>query len=71
VRVPFPPGSWLLGDTDGLVERRDEPVDDGISRLAAANGSVWSAVSDVLQAMAPDGDDRGSDDVALVVATHR
>lgn len=75
VRVAFPPGSCVLGYTDGLVERRDEPIDIGISRLAdvfaTTNGSVWGAVSDVLRAMAPDGDDRGGDDVAVVVAQHR
>ena len=34
VRVPFPPGSAVLGYTDGLVERRDQPIDVGIDRLA-------------------------------------
>ena len=30
------PGSVLCFFTDGLVERRDEPVDEGIARLCAA-----------------------------------
>ena len=34
--VPFAPGSCLVLFTDGLVERRDETVDSGIARLAAA-----------------------------------
>ena len=75
VQVPFPPGSSLLSYTDGLVERRDEPIDVGISRLAdvfaATNGSVWGAVSDVLEAMAVPGGERSGDDVAVVIAHHR
>jgi serine phosphatase RsbU (regulator of sigma subunit) len=34
--VPFPPGAMLLLYTDGLVERRGEPLDAGLSRLGAA-----------------------------------
>jgi serine phosphatase RsbU (regulator of sigma subunit) len=34
--VGFPPGAVLCLYTDGLVERRDEPIDDGIARLCAA-----------------------------------
>jgi serine phosphatase RsbU (regulator of sigma subunit)/anti-sigma regulatory factor (Ser/Thr protein kinase) len=35
-RFPFPAGSRLLLFTDGLIERRDESIDDGLERLAAA-----------------------------------
>ena len=35
VHVAFPPGACVLGYTDGLVERRGEAIDDGITRLAA------------------------------------
>ena len=74
VHVAFPPGACVLSYTDGLVERRGEAIDDGITRLAevfaATNSSVWGAVSSVLHEMAPDGD-RGNDDVAVVVAQHR
>jgi serine phosphatase RsbU (regulator of sigma subunit)/anti-sigma regulatory factor (Ser/Thr protein kinase) len=35
-RYPFPVGSALLLYTDGLVERRGEPLDEGLERLAAA-----------------------------------
>ena len=31
----LPAGSRLLLFTDGLVERRDEPIDNGLARLAA------------------------------------
>ena len=34
VYCPFPPGSLLVCYTDGLVERRDESIDDSIDRLA-------------------------------------
>jgi serine phosphatase RsbU (regulator of sigma subunit)/anti-sigma regulatory factor (Ser/Thr protein kinase) len=36
VRHPFPTGSGLLLYTDGLIERRDEPIDAGFERLTAA-----------------------------------
>ena len=35
-RYPFPTGSRLLLYTDGLIERRDEPIDQGFERLLAA-----------------------------------
>ncbi len=35
-RHPFPIGSRLLLYTDGLIERRDEPIDAGFRRLMAA-----------------------------------
>ncbi len=34
-RNAFPPGSVLVAYTDGLVERRDETIDEGIDRLAS------------------------------------
>lgn len=36
VRYPFPTGSRLLLYTDGLIERRGEPIDAGFQRLTAA-----------------------------------
>jgi serine phosphatase RsbU (regulator of sigma subunit)/anti-sigma regulatory factor (Ser/Thr protein kinase) len=35
-RFPFPTGSVLLLYTDGLIEKRDEPIDAGLERLQAA-----------------------------------
>ncbi len=64
------PGTSVLLYTDGLVERRDEVVDDGLARLAAAAAAHRDAdpealadgvVRDVL------GEDAPADDVALVV----
>lgn len=66
----LPPGSTLMLYTDGLVERRDSLIDDGIERagevLAQLPKSPADAVADaVLSAMAPrEGFD---DDVAIVV----
>jgi putative methionine-R-sulfoxide reductase with GAF domain len=34
--LAFPPGAVLCLYTDGLVERRDRPIDEGIERLSAA-----------------------------------
>jgi sigma-B regulation protein RsbU (phosphoserine phosphatase) len=34
--IDIPPGALLCCYTDGLVERRDQPLDHGIARLAAA-----------------------------------
>jgi putative methionine-R-sulfoxide reductase with GAF domain len=36
ITAHFPPGAVLCLYTDGLVERRDRPLDDGIARLCAA-----------------------------------
>ncbi|BBZ11550.1 SpoIIE family protein phosphatase [Mycobacterium branderi] len=68
--VTVAPGSTLMLYTDGLVERRDASIDDGIARVAevVADGMMLSAdaVADAaLAKMAPpDGYD---DDVAIVV----
>jgi anti-sigma regulatory factor (Ser/Thr protein kinase) len=36
--MPFPTGSTLLLYTDGLIERRQEPIDESMERLAHAAG---------------------------------
>ena len=36
VRHPFPTGSRLVLYTDGLIERREESIDEGLQRLSAA-----------------------------------
>ena len=65
----FGPGSVVVAYTDGLVERRREPLDIGIERLRTtleliANDSV-EAIADALIATSVDSDQ--SDDIALVV----
>ncbi len=70
---PFPPGSILVAYTDGLVERRSEPIDQSIDRLLGhlhtALATDADSVADTLMAAGltarePD------DDVALVVLCH-
>lgn len=68
--LPLPPGSSLILFTDGLVERRDTAIDDGIDRvgkvLTEGNNFSADAVADtVLSELAPL--DGYEDDVAIVV----
>jgi serine phosphatase RsbU (regulator of sigma subunit)/anti-sigma regulatory factor (Ser/Thr protein kinase)/CHASE3 domain sensor protein len=46
--VPFPAGSMVLLYTDGLVERRSEPIDYGIARLVTAVRAHWNLPVDTL-----------------------
>jgi PAS domain S-box-containing protein len=68
--VTVPPGSTLMLYTDGLVERRDVPLDDGIAHLGATVARGMNlTVDDVADAalrelVPPDGYD---DDIAIVV----
>lgn len=39
-RTELRPGSLLILYSDGLVERRDEPIDDGLERLAATASAL-------------------------------
>lgn len=70
---PFPRGSVMVAYTDGLIERRGEPIDRSIARLhthlAAAPGDA-SGIADHLLARCLDGDDP-TDDVAVVVIGRR
>jgi serine phosphatase RsbU (regulator of sigma subunit)/anti-sigma regulatory factor (Ser/Thr protein kinase) len=69
--VPLEPGSSLLLYTDGLIERRDESLTDGLDRLRKAVASAWhapdpeAAIATVLSALV--GDERPPDDIALVL----
>jgi anti-sigma regulatory factor (Ser/Thr protein kinase) len=64
----LPPGSTLLLYTDGLVERRDVPLDQRLDDLAEvakrAGGSVEEVCDAVLGGVL--GDSGGADDVALI-----
>jgi phosphoserine phosphatase RsbU/P len=63
----FPPGAVLCLYTDGLVERRDQPIDEGIARLSAAvtGGDPEAGCASVMAAMADDSPH--NDDVALLL----
>ncbi|OMC22347.1 SpoIIE family protein phosphatase [Mycobacterium colombiense] len=70
----LPPGSTLMLFTDGLVERKHEPIDDGIARaadvLAQTMTSPLDTVADVvLRELAPTAG--YDDDVAMVIYRHR
>ncbi len=63
-------GDALLLYTDGLIERRSEPIDEGLKRLEVALAGVDptdgnAACDRILSAMAPDDED----DVALLLMT--
>jgi putative methionine-R-sulfoxide reductase with GAF domain len=60
------PGSVMCFFTDGLVERRDEPVDEGIARLCAAvvPASPENVCISVMGAMV--GSEHPGDDIALL-----
>jgi phosphoserine phosphatase RsbU/P len=65
--LSFPPGTVLCLYTDGLVERRDQPIDEGIARLCAAvtTGDPETGCAAVMAAMA--GYSTHNDDVALLM----
>jgi len=71
--VVLPPGSTLMLYTDGLVERREVSIDDGIARVSATVGGGMNLTVDaladaVLAEMAPPtGYD---DDIAIVIYRH-
>jgi phosphoserine phosphatase RsbU/P len=65
--LSFPPGALLCLYTDGLVERRGEPIDEGLDRLCAAVAAAdpEAAAASVMSAMADSTPHQ--DDVALLM----
>ena len=68
--LDFPPGAVLCLYTDGLVERRDQPIDHGIAQLRAAVTTAEPEVgcASVMAAMA--GYTPYTDDIALLILRH-
>jgi serine phosphatase RsbU (regulator of sigma subunit) len=65
--LPVPPGALLCFYTDGLVERRDEVIDDGLDRLCRAVTAqpVEAACAAVMRALV--GNEPARDDIALLM----
>jgi serine phosphatase RsbU (regulator of sigma subunit) len=60
-------GAWLLGYTDGFVERRDEPFDAGLDRLLCGlRGSSRSTPGEVLDELLAIVPGPADDDIALI-----
>ena len=71
--VPFPPGSRLVMYTDGLIERRDRPIDEGIRQAAAQLATTTRLDPDqVIESLrdALIADRATEDDVAVLVVEH-
>jgi serine phosphatase RsbU (regulator of sigma subunit) len=72
VTIPFPPGATVLVFTDGLVERRDEDIDVGLSRLreharALPVAPLAVQLDSIVESMRdPRLSDGGSDDVTVL-----
>ena len=70
VELEFEPGSTLVLYTDGLVERRGEPFEVGLERLAAAVADRYEQLEHLGDALVdvllPEGS--GNDDAALLLA---
>jgi anti-sigma regulatory factor (Ser/Thr protein kinase) len=68
-QIVLPPQARLVLYTDGLVERRDRPLDDGIDGLAAAldrlEGPLDALPAALVAAVAPEG---AEDDMAMLAA---
>ena len=65
--LPWAPGAVLIGFTDGLVERRDRIIDDGIAELVAAVRAGVSAEQVCTEVMTAIDTENPIDDVALLV----
>lgn len=65
--VVLPPGGTLVLFTDGLIERRDESLDDGLERLASSAATVEDDIEDFCERLLAEHGHVHDDDVALVV----
>nr|WP_264051564.1 serine/threonine-protein phosphatase [Mycobacterium parmense] len=61
------PGEGMVMFSDGLVERRGEPIDDGLDRLAALLGRAGDvSATGIAEAMAGPLGGNTDDDVTIV-----
>ncbi len=69
VTVEFPPGATLIAYTDGLIERRDEPIDVSVENLVRACDSAPAEVEALCDYVLAEmlGGEPPNDDVALLV----
>jgi serine phosphatase RsbU (regulator of sigma subunit) len=68
-RHDLPAGATVLLHTDGLVERRDQPLDHGMDHAAAiATAYACSPLPELCDALLADRDGNFEDDVALLAA---
>lgn len=63
----WPPGTVLAGFTDGLVERRDRIIDDGLAALVAAIRAGQGAEQVCADVMTAIDTENPTDDIALLV----
>ncbi|KLJ01519.1 GAF domain-containing SpoIIE family protein phosphatase [Streptomyces albidoflavus] len=64
----LPGGSTLVFYTDGLVERRDEPLDQGLAALAAtAARHAEGSLDELREALVADQPGDGHDDMAVLI----
>ncbi|MGH8962826.1 MAG: PP2C family protein-serine/threonine phosphatase [Jatrophihabitantaceae bacterium] len=67
VTVTVPSGGTLLAYTDGLVERRDESLDDGLERLQQSASSADASLEELLSTIVTDlAHDELDDDTAIL-----
>jgi Stage II sporulation protein E (SpoIIE)/GAF domain len=70
--VPLPPGAALALYTDGLVESRARPLDEGLAALRSALGACLArpgaTLSDACEAVTAQLRQHGEDDITLVLA---
>jgi GAF domain-containing protein/anti-sigma regulatory factor (Ser/Thr protein kinase) len=66
--VPFPAGAGIVLYTDGLVERRDEPIDAGLERLRAVTATTRDVERLCAEAVSRLVTSSPADDVAMVAA---
>jgi PAS domain S-box-containing protein len=63
----LPGGTWLLGYTDGFVERRREPIDTGLARLLdAVRRTSRLALGEILDELLEVVPGPADDDIALI-----